>query len=192
MKDLFKHSNGLKPKKGRILLSEPFLEDDYFKRSVILLCDYNEEGAFGFVLNNYITIRLNELVEDVAEFDTTLSLGGPVNTNNLYYIHTLGDKLPGASELMEGIHIGGDFDLLKQFIAEGKVKPSQVKFFLGYSGWSANQLDEELEDNSWIVTDSDSNIIMQEENEKLWENTLKQMGGKFKIISDFPKDPNLN
>ena len=135
--------------------------------------------------------KLSELIEDV-EFDTTLSLGGPVNTNNLYYIHTLGDELTGSSPLLKGLHIGGDFELLKRFIAEGKVKSSQIKFFLGYSGWSANQLDNELTENSWIITDSEIPDVMQEENEKLWENILKRMGGKFKIISKSPKDPSQN
>lgn len=192
MEDLFKHTDGLKPKRGRFLLSEPFLEDDYFKRSVVLLCDYNKEGAFGFVLNNYVTIKLSELIEGVADFETTLSLGGPVNANNLYYIHTLGDKLPGSSMLLNGLYVGGDFDLLKQFIAEGKIKSSQIKFFLGYSGWSENQLDDELKENAWIVTDSDVGSVMQSKNKKLWEQILKKMGGKFKVISKFPKDPNLN
>ena len=106
MEDLFKHTDGLKPKRGRLLLSEPFLVDEYFKRSVVLLCDYNKEGAFGFVLNNYVTIKLNELIDDIPDFTTTISLGGPVNTNNLYFIHTLGKKLPGSSSLTDGIYIG--------------------------------------------------------------------------------------
>ena len=173
-------------------MSEPFLEDDYFRRSVVLLCDYNDEGAFGFVLNNYITIKLEELLEDMGDFETTISLGGPVSTNNLYYIHTLGDTLPGSTELLKGISIGGDFEVLKMLIQKGDIKPNQIKFFLGYSGWSANQLDDELKENAWVVTNASKKEIMSLPDEKLWKKTLDKMGGKFKVISKFPKDPSLN
>lgn len=191
--DLFKHNDNLKPQKGCLLVSEPFMEDDYFKRSVILLCDYNNEGAFGFILNNYITIKLDELLEGKFDFETDVSLGGPVASNNLYFIHTLGpDVLPGSTILLEGLYIGGDFEILKELLILGQVSSNQIKFFLGYSGWSANQLDEEMGENAWIVAEANLDEIMSDTDKDLWKKTLDKKGGKFKVISNFPNDPTLN
>src|SRR5690606_35136793 len=124
----------------------------YFQRAVILLCEHNEEGTFGFVLNNYVDIELSQF-EGIPEFDTRISMGGPVSTKNLYYIHTLGDKLPGSINVTGNLYAGGDFEILKEMIASNQVAHNQIRFFLGYSGWVEKQLEGELKHNSWIVTE---------------------------------------
>jgi putative transcriptional regulator len=192
MKNLFNHITNDKPKKGSLLLSEPFLNDDYFRRAVILLCEHNTDGSFGFVLNNYINIKLNELIEDVDDFKATISLGGPVSTNNLYYIHTLGEEIPGSVPLIKGVYIGGEFEVLKTLIKNKAINPSQIKFFLGYSGWSAEQLNTEMKEDSWIVTKPNLKVVMGKQDKDLWKKVLDKMGGRFSIISNFPINPLLN
>jgi putative transcriptional regulator len=192
MKDLFSHTTNFNPKKGSLLLSEPFLNDDYFRRAVILLCEHNDEGSFGFILNNYVNIKLNELIEGVDDFDANISLGGPVSTNNLYYIHTLGEDIPGSTPLVKGVYIGGEFEVLKSLIKSKAITPNQIKFFLGYSGWSANQLDNEMKEESWIVTKSNLKIVMGKRDKDLWKKILNKMGGKFSVISNYPINPSLN
>jgi putative transcriptional regulator len=192
MKDLFSHTTNFNPKKGSLLLSEPFLNDDYFRRAVILLCEHNDEGSFGFILNNYVNIKLNELIEGVDDFDANISLGGPVSTNNLYYIHTLGEDIPGSTPLVKGVYIGGEFEVLKSLIKSKAITPNQIKFFLGYSGWSANQLDKEMKEESWIVTKSNLKIVMGKRDKDLWKKILNKMGGKFSVISNYPINPSLN
>jgi putative transcriptional regulator len=192
MKDLFSHTTNFNPKKGSLLLSEPFLNDDYFRRAVILLCEHNDEGSFGFILNNYVNIKLNELIEGVDDFDANISLGGPVSTNNLYYIHTLGDDIPGSTPLVKGVYIGGEFEVLKSLIKSKAITSNQIKFFLGYSGWSANQLDKEMKEESWIVTKSNLKIVMGKRDKDLWKKILNKMGGKFSVISNYPINPSLN
>ena len=123
------------PEKGCVLLSEPFLNDPFFKRTVVLLCEHNEDGAFGFVLNNYIDVALNEVIEDFPEWRNVISIGGPVKSGNLFYLHTLGDLIPESAMVVEGLYFGGDFEKVKELLQRGEIKQNQIRFFIGYSGW---------------------------------------------------------
>lgn len=191
MFDLKVH-NQLKPAKGKILITEPFLDDEYFSRAVILLCEHNEEGSFGFVLNNFVDFKMNELTE-FPEIDTKISLGGPVGTKNLYFIHTAGNLLDGSILISDGIYYGGDFNQLKKLYAAGVITDQQVRFFLGYSGWTANQLEGELKQHSWLVSDIiDSEYIMNVNYPNVWNKYMSEQGGKYKAFSHFPTNPGLN
>lgn len=184
--------NKLEPKKGRLLITEPFEASEYFSQAVILLCEHNENGSFGFVLNNYSPLSLEQL-EILPEFNTRLSVGGPVSNKNLYYIHTLGDKLEGSIHVAADIYVGGDFEQLKEAMSIGLIQPDEVRFFLGYSGWVAKQLDGELKQNAWLVADiHDTKEIMDFNENALWRKYMERQGGKYKAFAHFPKNPEFN
>ena len=147
----FSFTNKRKPKKGMVLLSDPFSDDDYFGRSVVYLCEHDEKGTFGFVLNNFLDLNLGDFAKNFPDIQTNVSIGGPVQTESIYFLHTLGDKLPGSMEISDGIFMGGEYDLLTQMIDEDQVSSKEVRFFLGYSGWSGGQLEEEISRNTWRV-----------------------------------------
>ena len=132
-------------KQGRVLISEPFLNDTYFKRSVVLLTEHSDEGTVGFVLNKPVEMSVNEVLEDFPKTNAHISIGGPVNTNTIHYIHTFGERLPNSVQVMEDLYWGGDFEFLKEMMESGLIKGPQIRFFLGYAGWSPKQLDSELE-----------------------------------------------
>lgn len=182
----------IKPKRGKVLLAEPFLDDPYFKRTVILLCEHNEEGSFGFVLNNYIDIELDQVMEELPTFDTRISIGGPVKNSNLYYLHTLGEEIGDSVEVMDGIFMGGDFGILKEKLRLGQVQKDEVRFFVGYSGWSANQLDTELDSKSWFVANVQPKLLMNTDVTDLWKKVMGSMGAKGSMIANLPDDPSLN
>ena len=142
-------ANNLKPARGRLLLSEPFMGDYYFGRSVVLLAEHNEEGSFGIVLNKPITDPFNEIVKDFPDFDGQLFVGGPVETESLFFIHTLGDAIEGSLEIGSGLYWGGDIEIVKEMILLNAITPDDIRFSVGYSGWSPNQLNDELKRNSW-------------------------------------------
>lgn len=194
MEDIFNISklNKTSPAKGKFLISEPFMEDNFFKRSVVFLCDHNDDGSFGFVLNNILSINMKDVMEGFEECEFEVGFGGPVNSSNLYYIHTLGDVLEGSICIQNGLYTGGDFEKLQGLINSGLVGENQVRFFLGYSGWTAGQLDQEIQDSAWIVTSSTQENIINTKDKELWKNLLNEMGGKFKAIANFPEDPSLN
>ena len=193
MKISLEPSNKEKPKKGKVLVSEPFLNDPFFKRVVVLLCDFDETGAFGFTLNNYVNdIKISQVISDFPEFNTKICIGGPVKRNNLFYIHTKGDLIPGSKEIMPGLYFGGDYEKIIEAIKTHKITPNDIRFFIGYSGWSAGQLEDEIESKSWFVTDIDPKTVMDTTTDNLWKKVLSNMGTKEKIISNIPENHELN
>lgn len=190
--DFFHIVNDSVAEKGNILISEPFLADNYFRRSIVYLTEHNEEGSLGFVLNKPLGIRINEVVDNFPECDLSVSVGGPVSNNTVHYIHTLGAQIPDSVEVSNGIFWGGDFDLVKQLIAEGSVKPNELRFFLGYAGWSEGQLDGEMQEHAWLVGKLPRRMVMNSMGSEFWENTLAGYKNKYKAWANFPEDPGLN
>ena len=184
--------NQPQPVKGSELLAEPFLNDPYFKRTVILLCEHNDEGTFGFVLNNYIDVELDQVMDDMPTLNTRVSIGGPVKNSNLYYLHTLGTHLEDSVEVIEGVYLGGDFDALKDKITKGEVQANQVRFFVGYAGWSPSQLDAEIRKKSWYITNITADTLMDTHHEDLWKTVMEQQGPSGSLIANLPEDPSLN
>ena len=95
------------PKKGDLLISEPFLADPNFERTVIFLCEHNEEGSFGFILNKRSLLRLDEVLEDLPEAEVDLYVGGPVQQNSLHFLHQASSVIDGGVEIVPGISWGG-------------------------------------------------------------------------------------
>jgi putative transcriptional regulator len=189
----FTPNNQAVPKAGNVLLSEPFLDDPYFGRKVVLLCEHNEEGTFGFVLNNFVDIDVDEVMDDLPKLNTRISVGGPVKNGNLYYLHTRSD-IDESIEVVDGVYMGGDFDRIKDLLQIGELTSKEIRFFIGYSGWSPAQLQEEIRSRSWFVAEADRNDIMRtdEENETFWKRLISSMGDGFTHIANAPNDPSLN
>ena len=185
--------NNESPKKGCLLIAEPFLDDLFFGRSVILLCENNKEGSFGFVLNNYREIDFNSIDKNFPKIKIRISLGGPLSKNNLFFIHSLGPGIDGSTLIAPNLYYGGDFQQLCAIInSESKAK-DLVRFFLGYSGWESGQLANEMMEKSWIaVNNISSSTIFNTENMDLWSECLAKQGERFRIISKFPQNPQDN
>ncbi|MDX5339833.1 MAG: YqgE/AlgH family protein [Cyclobacteriaceae bacterium] len=181
------------PKAGDLLISEPFLQDENFIRSVVILCEHNEEGSFGFILNKPSILHLGELVESLSFLENEVFVGGPVEQNTLHFIYFEENPLPGSIPIGKNLWWGGDFDLLIEKLKLKQISPDKVIFFIGYSGWGPNQLDEELEAKTWIVCKEEMDeSTLQNTPEELWKVLLKNMGGEFKVIANYPLDPRLN
>jgi len=177
--------------KGNVLIAEPFMQDPYFKRSVVLLTEHNQDGSVGFILNNPLNIKLNEIIPDFADFEAEVYLGGPVQPQNLFFIHDQ-EHLPSAIQISDGLYWDGDFELLKSWIKRGNIDHSNIRFFLGYSGWEVKQLRDEIKAQSWLISKLDKTSILTDDTEQLWKTALQQMGKDQAIISTFPEDPRLN
>jgi putative transcriptional regulator len=190
--NFFEPDNILEPQKGRVLISEPFLQDNYFKRSIVLITEHNDQGTIGFVLNKPVDVNINEVIDSFPKIDIDILLGGPVSTNTLHYIHVLGDIIPNSVPVLGNISWGGDFEVIERLIASGNLSKGQIRFFLGYSGWSPNQLEDELAENAWVVSEMPPNEIMMPMSKHFWKKTLKRMGTKYEMWSNFPENPEMN
>lgn len=185
-------SNELKPRGGRVLIAEPLLDEFYFGRSVVLLVEHDEGGSFGLVMNKPSGIMLNDLVSDMPDFRSVVMHGGPVQTDNIFFVHTLGNEIPDSVEVIKGLYWGGDLNTLREMMVLGLVSPAQVRFFLGYSGWGPGQLDEELQRNSWVVSEGNTRSLIHIKPERMWQHFLQRMGPAYDLWRRFPTDPQLN
>lgn len=185
----------LKPEKGHLLIAEPSIIGDIsFNRSVILLAEHTvETGSIGFILNKPLDFSLQELIPTLKQ-DFKVYNGGPVEQDNLYFIHKAPELIPNSIEITEGIYWGGDFDTVCELINQGKLDEKDIRFFLGYSGWAAEQLDEELASNSWFVVKNKykNSIIEKDYNAAFWKQKMIELGGDYLIWSNAPENPSLN
>lgn len=183
----------LAPSKGKLLISEPFLMDPNFKRSVVLLTDHQEEGTMGFVLNQPSTLILSDLIPDLGNAEFPVYIGGPVGLDTVHFIHRCYDRLHDGDKIGKDIYWGGNFEALKILLESGSIRPDEIKFFIGYSGWAEGQLDYEIEENTWIVSDQfHQDIVFSDDEEELWKEVIINLGPKYAHVSKFPSNPNLN
>jgi putative transcriptional regulator len=184
--------NNIKPKIGSLLLSEPFQAEQIFNRSVIILCEYNEEGSFGVVLNKPSPYKVKDIIKEMSEVDFPVYIGGPVDVERIFFIHDQGDIIPNSIKINEKYYWGGDLDVIKNMIANKQLGSENIRFFIGYSGWDAEQLKEELTYNSWVVLNKEIDNMLSFSAESLWEKCVNKLGKDYSFWTKMPEDPILN
>lgn len=191
--ELFKiQSNTLNPVIGDVLISEPFMNDFYFRRSVILLIDHNEEGSLGVIFNKRLTIPFNEIVQGFPEFNADVYLGGPVETDRIFFIHTVGEMIPDSHLISNGLYWSGNISVLKSMIKMDLIKPHEVRFYVGYAGWDGGQLRNELKANTWVVGRFTAKQLLRTMPGKMWSDFVKQIGKRYALWDKFPVNPSDN
>lgn len=184
--------NSLEAKKGALLIAEPFMKDPYFQRSVVLLAENDRNSTLGFILNKSLEIPINEAIEDFPDFDAELFLGGPVQAQNLFFVHTKGNMIPDSEKINNHLYWGGDFEMLMSMVKKGQIFPNEIKFFLGYSGWEKGQLRKEMKAESWLIGKQNLDFILEPNTEDMWKTALKGLGEKQAMMANFPTDPSFN
>ncbi|HNU77125.1 MAG: YqgE/AlgH family protein [Prolixibacteraceae bacterium] len=191
--DIFKiQTNNVVPRKGRVLISEPFLPGNFFNRAIVLLVAHSKKGSVGFILNKKVDLQIQDYISGFENFESDIFIGGPVSTDSIYFIHKRADLIPGSIHVLDDLHWGGDFNELKKLVNLGIIRQDEIRFFLGYSGWDAGQLDREIKENSWLVNDVDSHLIMEDLGAKSWAQFVKKVGKRYSIWENFPENPSLN
>ena len=191
--DYFSADKIVEPKRGDLIISEPYLSDPNFERTVILICEHDENGSIGFVLNKMANVKLTDVMDDAGDFSADLFVGGPVQQDTLHFIHRSENFTGEQNEVVDQVFWGGNYDELLSLINTKSINEEDIRFFMGYSGWSPGQLMDEMKVKSWIVLKNiSSEMIFDWDNQDLWKECLSSMGGKFKLMSNYPKDPRLN
>ena len=180
------------PGPGILLIADPFLKDPNFLRTVVFLCEHKEEGSFGFVLNRQYENTLNELIPELEEYKLPVFYGGPVQQDTIHFLHQYAEEIPGGIEVLKGVWWGGDFDKLVELIKKGTIDAAKVRFYIGYSGWSNGQLTDEMKEKSWLTVKATRKLIFHRNYEEIWKDALKQLGGDYEMMINFPIDPRLN
>ncbi len=183
----------LKPKKGKLLIAEPTLSGDVsFNRSVVLLAEHNDEGSVGFILNKPLDFNTSDLITDIT-IPFQVYNGGPVEQDNLYFIHKVPHLIANSIEISNGIYWGGDFETTVRLINQKSITENDIRFFLGYSGWASLQLDQELSSKSWIILKNNyESAIIEKSSVAFWKEKIEELGGDYLIWSNAPENPSLN
>jgi|TARA_B110000908_G_scaffold20017_1_gene22589 putative transcriptional regulator len=156
-----------------------------------LLTELAESNVVGFILNRPLEFTIQDLLPEInSQFK--IYEGGPVEQDNLYFVHRVPDLIPDSIAVSNGIYWGGNFSSLKKLLQNNILDATEIRFFLGYSGWGEQQLLEEIETDSWFVTENDFQNIFSVDNETLWKNKLLQKGGEYKLWANAPSDINQN
>jgi putative transcriptional regulator len=179
-------------RQNKILVAQPFLPDPFFRRAVVLMAEHNDEGSVGFVMNKPLKMRVKDLLTNLKEADFPLYHGGPVSQDQLFFIHRLGTKIQESVHIGNGYYWNGNYADLISLIYKKQLRASDVKFFIGYSGWGEGQLEGELDHNSWFIADADYKNLMRDASSEIWGAELKKMGSKFATLAQFPDDPWMN
>ncbi|MFV0170642.1 YqgE/AlgH family protein [Empedobacter falsenii] len=177
-------------KKGSILVAKPTLNNDIFQRSVILITEHLESGNIGFVLNHSSHIPISIFVSEI-ESTSIVFEGGPVDKENIYYLHKRPDLIRNSEKIIHNLYWSGNYDDVREAVNQKLIKENEIKFFMGYCGWAPKQIADELKNNSWTVIDLDFDIF-EEWDADLWKNLMKKLGGENLIWLNTPADPSMN
>jgi putative transcriptional regulator len=167
--------------------------DPNFKRSVILLTEYGGTGAMGFVLNHPSEYMIGDLLPDIPYSEMPVYIGGPVGEDTLHFIHRCPEKIGDSIEIADGIFWGGDFETIKNLVTNYQLNEDEIRFFTGYSGWTPGQLEDEINEDTWIVTDKFTpDVVFSHDEQNIWRQVVIGLGQRYAHIANFPENPELN
>lgn len=191
MDSLIKMDTGIELCKGKLLISEPLLQDDNFHKSVIFLCHHSPKESLGFILNKQASQLLNFYLNDAMSLDFPVFIGGPVDQEMLHFIHSV-PEIAGGEKITEDIYWSGDLEQIVEGIKIGKVTTNNCKFFIGYSGWGIGQLEAEIEMNAWLVAHSNTALVFNTPVKMVWNDAVKSLGKQYSPLLFMPENPELN
>jgi len=176
---------------GKLLIAEPFLSDPNFARSVILLCEHGDEGSVGFILNRSTELTLGDLLPELYTPLLPIYQGGPVQLDTLHMLHRMPDAF-GGNEIFPGVFWGGSYESLQEVIMNNAYQPIDMRLFVGYAGWSPGQLEAEVKEGAWIVSDLSAEILFETEPDRVWKEAVKSLGQDYSYLVNLPLNPQMN
>ena len=183
----------MKINQGTLLVAEPSIIGDInFHRSVILLANHKEKASLGFILNKPFDFILKDILPEINS-SIEVHYGGPVEPDNLYFIHNSPELITGSIKINEELYWGGNFEKIIELLNDESIGENNIRFFLGYSGWGENQLQNEIELNSWIIQENCiGNKVININSESFWRKQIRSLGGPYLIWGNAPENPSHN
>ncbi len=177
--------------KGKLLIATPeLLTDSIFSQSVILIVDDHEEGTVGFILNKPLPV----LVKEVTDINSSLQIydGGPVSIDQMYFLHNAPEIIPGGQQVYDNLFWGGDIRVVKEIFDDNEsLLQDRIKFFIGYSGWGKEQLENEINEGAWLVSEKKLDIFKINP-KNLWKKLLVEVDPAMELWKNAPQNPELN
>jgi putative transcriptional regulator len=177
--------------KGKILISTPDISGDIFSRSVVLIIEHNEQGAFGLILNKKNS-QMSSKFKNFFDFKIEVYDGGPVENERVFFI-VKGKKVTETfTEITNEFYLTEDIENIISSVLSGDLDINDVKIFSGYSGWTALQLDDEILKKVWTVVDVYNLDYTLPNDQTLWKSIMQNLGGEYLLWANSPEDISLN
>lgn len=177
--------------KGKILISTPDISGDIFSRSVVLIVEHNESGAFGLILNKK-NGQMSSKFKNFFDFKIEVYDGGPVENDKVFFIVKEKKVTEIFSEINKDFYITEDIESIISAVLSKELSITDVKIFSGYSGWSAEQLDDEVRKKLWTVVDVYNLDYTLPNDQTLWKSIMQNLGGEYLLWANSPEDISLN
>ena len=177
---------------GEILVARPLLNDGNFKRTVILLAEHNKYGSLGFVMNKPMFLTLKDVVQNAKDLPLPVYYGGPVAQNQLFYVHTAGKLISESVHISQNYYWSGNFSEIVEALKSKTITSDQIRFFIGYSGWGAGQLEEEIQQQAWANLDSYTSELINKHPDDIWPEQVSRLGDNYKVFANLPEEPSMN
>ena len=182
-------------KKGSLLIANPVLPDPNFSRTVILLCDHDEQGSFGLVINRSTQLKAPDLflnINILKSYNEKIYLGGPVSQSMVFFLCRSPSAAGKLDEICSGVYLGSNLETLESLYSSLENPEQDIRFYLGYSGWSGGQLAEEMEQNSWLVQKANEQFIFLDSESLIWPQAVNSLGEKYQYLTKAPVNPQWN
>jgi putative transcriptional regulator len=176
--------------RGKLLIASPALGDPNFERTVVLITEHGDEGAMGIVLNRPSEAEVAEVVPELDRIasEEPIFVGGPVQPEALVVLGEFSNPDKAAWIVVSDVGLVSaqtDLDELPESVRRGRV-------YAGFSGWAPGQLEDEIEEDSWIIEPPLPNELFPEDPSTLWSDVLERKGGEYALVARMPDDPSMN
>ena len=181
--------------KGSLLIANPVLPDPNFSRTVILLCNHDEQGSFGLVINRATQLKALDLFSSIdllKSYDEKIYFGGPVSQSIVFFLCRSPLGVGELDEVCPGVYLGSSLEALESLYSDIENPEQNIRFYLGYSGWSGGQLAGEMEQNSWLIQRADERFIFQDSENLIWSEAINSLGEKYNYLTKAPVNPQWN
>lgn len=182
--------------RGSLLFAMPQLMDPNFMHGIVLMIEHNESGAYGLLLNRPFGLDLDALLPDAAGLTGKgfpVHDGGPVNEDQLQFVHRIPEVIPGGVQLADDLYFGGEATAMIEAVGQGRATTDDLRLFVGNSGWSGGQLDEELKESTWMPSPPNTSVVFDPNLEEAsWRRAFRSLGPDGEGLSRMPPDPSWN
>lgn len=181
--------------KGSFLIANPVLPDPNFSRTVVLLCNHNDEGSFGLVVNRNSGMKSTEVFADsklLEGYEADVFIGGPVSPSQVFYLVRSSRALPEMEEVCPGVHMGMSWEALDEILPDLGNPNEDLRFYMGYSGWGSRQLADEMNQRSWLTCDASGPFVFTNAIDNIWPGAVRSLGQQYEYLLQAPVDPRNN
>tara|TARA_B100000686_G_scaffold346731_1_gene433982 strand:+ start:743 stop:1306 length:564 start_codon:yes stop_codon:yes gene_type:complete len=181
--------------KGYFLIANPVLPDPNFSRTVVLICNHNEDGSFGLVVNRSAQINAEEVFSNNEIFkgeSCKIFVGGPVSQTQVFYLCRSETDIPGLQQICPGVQMGMNRETLEAVTPKLHNPSEDIRFYLGYSGWAAGQLEGEMERKSWLTCKAEKDFVFGNPEQGIWPGVVRSLGKEYEYLLQAPINPSMN